>query len=288
MLRKQLSGCLCGVLLASAAVAPGARAATLVGDYQFQGSLASAPGTAGLALTDIAAGNAFQSDSVFGVSRQVGTFPLHNGYEMTPVAVDANTYSVVTTFRLDAVGGAPAYRRILDVSGGTPSENGLYVAANGTFNYYFSVAPIYESANAVFAAGTWATLALVRHVPGGATKGYVNGSLVLDANIAQGIPGGSLRFFKDAAAGTTDEDSAGAVSCIRVLNGLLTAGEVCRDRCQPELRAAGGEAGDAAGGVRGGTPQVQEEEGQTPPQRGSREEEKGEVQAKEAPEVGIS
>ena len=61
-----------GLLWASAA-----SAATLVGDYQFQGTRASAgPGPV---LTDIGAGNAFQTDTVMGAQRQVLAFPLHPG-----------------------------------------------------------------------------------------------------------------------------------------------------------------------------------------------------------------
>ena len=43
----------------------------------------------------------------------------------------------------------------------------------------------------------------------------------------------TLRFFKDDG---TSEESAGAVSCIRVYSGALTDAEVCGDRRQPDLR----------------------------------------------------
>ena len=65
-------------LIAASAWSSGASAATLTGDYQFQGTRASSgPGPT---LIEIGAGGStFVTDNVMGVSRQVHAFPLHSG-----------------------------------------------------------------------------------------------------------------------------------------------------------------------------------------------------------------
>jgi hypothetical protein len=203
--------------------ASAASAATLVGDYQFQGTRASSgPGPT---LLDVGGVNAFQSDSVQGTSRQVLRFPLHSGVQMFPAGIGGPTatYSAVTTFKLDAVDG---YRRILDPSPGNGNDRGLY-DHNGLLNIYPDGSAV-ESPVAVLAPNTWATVAVTTQ-PLTQTKVYLDGNPVVQSAASdETIPifSDTMRFFKDNDTATTNEDSAGAVSCIRVFQGVLSDSEV--------------------------------------------------------------
>jgi hypothetical protein len=208
-------------------LASSAPAATLLGDYQLQGTRSSSgPGSD---LTDVVGPDTFQTESVMGTSRQVLAFPLGSGVRMSPVGFGSATptYSVVTTFRLDAVDD---YRKILDSSGGI-SDDGIY-DHDGTADY-FGVNEF--TSGGVFSPGVYATVAILSEPPS-STKIFVNGSQVVDANETLPVTIDSLRFFVDDGT-TTDENSAGAVSCIRVFSGALTASEVsaigASPTCQP-------------------------------------------------------
>jgi OmpA-OmpF porin, OOP family len=211
-------------------IAPNVSAATLIGDYQFQGDRSSST-TGAAALSDLGSGsNAFQSDSVMGASRQVLAFPKGNGLQMSPVGFSANaSYSVVMTFRMTDVS---SYRRLLDFSNGT-SDIGVYVR-DGTLAYF---ALGTHQSGAVLANNTYATVGFVSDGSLMDSYLYANGAFVLDAATWSSITGGTLRFFKDAAAGTQDEESGGAVSCIRVYTGTLTAGEIASIGANPRCGA---------------------------------------------------
>ena len=205
--------------IAAALLAPAASAATLIGDYQLQGTRASSgPGPT---LTDIGAGpGAFTSESVMGTTRRVLVFPLHGGVQMSPTGLPTSTapYSVVTTFRLADVSG---YRRILDVTNGT-LDNGVY-DHNGLADYFRTASLDHEGPSVVFADDAYTTVAIIGTDPGFArTRVYVNGTPQVDYGEREAIVSDALRFFKD----NDTEDSAGAVSCIRVYSGALTAAEV--------------------------------------------------------------
>jgi hypothetical protein len=197
-----------------------AGAATLVGDYQLQGSLASSgPGPA---LTDVGSGNSFQSDTVMGTSRQVLTFPEGNGLQMNPTGLpNPGQYSEVLTFRFATV--APNYYRVLDsLAGGGAVDSGLYVR-DGRLDFYDqSSSTDFESTSVDFPSYTYATAAMVMVGFPTGTKIYLNCAPVAtfpgDYNLGSDI----LRFFKDNGG----EESAGAVSCIRVFSGALTDAEV--------------------------------------------------------------
>jgi hypothetical protein len=218
--RVRLGSTLGGIaVLAALFSVPSASAATLIGDYQFQGTRSSSvPGAA--ALTDIGTGpNTFQAESVMGPSRQVLAFPQGNGLQLSPVGFSANaSYSAVMTFRMTDVSG---YNRILDFSNGA-SDSGLY-AHNGKLDYFGlsdTESPV------VLANNTYATVGFVSDGTLMDSYLYANGTFVKDAATWSSITANTLRFFKDATGGTANEESAGAVSCIRVYTGTLTAGEM--------------------------------------------------------------
>jgi hypothetical protein len=201
-----------GLLGASAA-----SAANLTGDYQLQGTRnSSGPGPA---LADIGvSGNAFQSDTVFGTSRQVLHFAEGGGVQMSPASVGAGAYSVVTTFRFDNVDG---YRRILNPHDDSSLDRGIYVK-DGLAAIYPDGDEV-DSTSPVFSPETYATVAMTS-APPTRTKIYVNGALVAQAAETISVDSDNLRFFKDNGFGT--EQSGGAVSCIRVFNGVLSDAEV--------------------------------------------------------------
>jgi Concanavalin A-like lectin/glucanases superfamily len=213
------------VAIATALWASSASAATLIGDYQFQGTRGSSgPGPT---LLDVGGVNSFQSDSVFGTSRQVLRFPLHSGVQMSPAGIGGSTapYSAVTTFRFDTIDGN--YHRILDPTPGQTIDRGIY-ELGGKVEIYPDGDNV-DSPQIVFAPNTYATVA-VTSAPPTQLKVFVNGALVAQAAQAnQTIPvvSDTLRFFKDNDSGANNtEDSAGDVSCIRVYSGLLSDSEV--------------------------------------------------------------
>jgi hypothetical protein len=224
----------CALVLGAALLASSASAATLVGDYQFQGTRASSgPGPA---LTDIAAGNAFQTDNVMGSSRQVLAFPQHSGVQMTPSVGNGSVpYSVVTTFRLDNVSNTvpTSYRRILDPSN-TTADAGFYTY-QGMADYYGDTIDEVTSPSVVFADNVYATVAITS-LPPTASLIYVNGNQVVTAPETLPVVADTLRFFKDDGS-PSDEESAGAVSCIRVYGGTLTAAEVAAIGASPDCIA---------------------------------------------------
>jgi hypothetical protein len=245
-LASRLALILCLASVAAILPAQVASAATPVGEYQLQGSLASTGGV-GPTLTNLGAGtNAFQSDTVNGTSRQVLAFPQHNGLQMSPLGLTPSSdLSVVTTFRLDSVGGGDNYERILDLSNNT-SDDGLY-AHNGKADVFvFGDGMDHESTAVVFANNTYATVAYVTGGPAVHTNVYVNGALAAEYPGFLPLTGDTLRFFKDAAAPTQNEDSAGAVSCIRVFSGQLTDAEVGAIGASPTCSAPAAPAPPAA------------------------------------------
>jgi hypothetical protein len=197
-----------------------ASAATLVGDYQLQGTRAST--VPGPALTDIAGGNAFQAENVMGTSRQVLSFPLHSGVQMTPsVGTGDVPYSVVSTFRLDRIATNPdsSYVRLLDPSNGI-EDLGFY-SYDGKADYYGNDSDVF-SANVDFSDNAYVTVAMTS-LPPALSRVYVNGALAVSAPDIQPVASDTLRLFKDD---NDSEESGGAVSCVRVYTGALTDDEV--------------------------------------------------------------
>jgi hypothetical protein len=198
-----------------------ASAATLVRDYQFQGTRdSSVPGGP---LIDVSGSNSFQPDTVMGVPRQVLAFPQASGVQISPTGLGGSTspvYSAVATFRLDTVAG---YERILDPSDGT-NDLGYYIH-DGKARYVGSAGV--DPSNVVFADSVYATVAITSQPSPARTRFYVNGSLQFDDPSTEPVIADTLRFFKDNVTGaSTGEESAGAVSCVRIYSGVLSDAEV--------------------------------------------------------------
>lgn len=115
------------------------------------------------------------------------------------------------------------YARILDATNGT-SDTGLY-DNDGSLDFYGGM-DFQQGPPGVFADNAYVTIALT--APGG-TNGYVNGVQNNSYPGLYAVMGNTLRFFKDDG----DEDSAGAVSCIRVYDGALTDAEVAAIGASP-------------------------------------------------------
>jgi hypothetical protein len=196
--------------------ASSASAATLVGDYQLQGTHASSgPGPA---LTDIGSGNAFQSDTVMGVQRQALAFPEGGGLQMSPAGLGGGDYSEVVTFRFDTSDG-PNYNRVLDSTDGG-ADTGFYTLS-GSLDFY-DAEGFDHSSTPLLSDDIYATVAVVVRNSAPDVRGFVNGNPVIDFPEGYPIVADTLRFFKDDGA----EDSAGAASCVRVYSGALTDAEV--------------------------------------------------------------
>jgi hypothetical protein len=230
------AGGIVGVLVAVAIVLGGgesADAATLKANYQLQGSLASAVGGAP-DLVDLGTGNRFRFESVDGVRRQVLRFPEGNGLALsTSGLVDSRSYSVVLLFRLDDLGG---YRRILDFSDST-EDDGFYD--------YFGHAVIFnrsgDGTRGIVFDESYAQVVLTSAPAANDSQrvvAYVNGAKVVAATTSKGfdLGRGALRLFQDNTSGSAGgEESAGALACLLVYDGVLNGDEVGQLATEPAL-----------------------------------------------------
>jgi hypothetical protein len=213
----------------------GASAASLRAEYRFQGDLASEVAGAP-ELVNIGRGNRFAFERVDGLGRhQVLSFPEGNGLSLaTAGLVDPTSNSVVVVFRLTDTSG---YRRILDFAGGI-SDIGLY-NLDGRVVLYGG--DDHDANRNIVLGDSFVQIALTNAAaPGGSERAtaYVNGAEVDAATVSKGLDLGSgvLRFFRDNTSGAfTGEESSGAVSCILVYDGTLTAGEVRQVAGDPTL-----------------------------------------------------
>lgn len=221
---KGLVGVLAAALVLLAG-SEGASAATLKASYQLQGDLVSEISGAP-ELTELGAGNRFEFDVINGVRRPVFAFQEGGGLSLSTAGlVDPSSHSVVMLFRLDEVS---RYRRLLDFSGGA-SDNGLYNLFGRVALYHRGIAAI--SPGAVF-GNSFVQLTLTNAAASGnsvKTTVYVNGVAMAIATTSDGfdLGSGTLRFFTDNATGVgANEESAGAIACVLVFDGTLTADEV--------------------------------------------------------------
>jgi hypothetical protein len=148
--------------------------------------------------------------------------------------VDPTNNSVVVVFRLATTSG---YRRILDFAAGV-SDTGLY-NLDGRVVLYGG--PDSDASPKGLLGDSYAQIALTNAAaPGGSEQAtaYLNGVEVAAAWISVGFDLGSgvLGFFHDNTSGAyPGEESSGAVSCILVYDGTLTANEVRRVADDPTL-----------------------------------------------------
>jgi concanavalin A-like lectin/glucanase superfamily protein len=199
--------------------AQAASAATLKGDYRFEGTLDSSCCGAP-ALTNLGQ-NSFAQEVVGGSARTVLAFPLSSGVSMPAGVIAGDSYSITVQFRLQDITG---YRRIVDFSTST-SDRGLY-DLSGQLNFY----PIATGSSSPppIAANSYAHVVLTRDAAG-QVVGYVDGDeeITFGDSVGNAVfpPGTDVRFFKDDTV-IGGEESAGAVARIRVYDGALTAAEV--------------------------------------------------------------
>lgn len=231
---RGIVGALVAALLVLGAVGSGsAGAATLKANYQLQGDLTSVVGGAP-SLTDLGLGNRFVRERVDGVDRQVLRFPKGNGLALsTSGLVDPRSYSVVLLFRLDELN---RFRRILDFSDST-SDNGFYD--------YSGNAVIYGSDGGATRSGivfddSYAQVILTSAPAGDSQRvvAYVNGTEVVAATAPKDftLDPGTLRLFQDNTKGPAGgEESAGALACLLVYDGVLNAEEVGQLTADPTL-----------------------------------------------------
>ncbi|HEX5719235.1 MAG TPA: LamG-like jellyroll fold domain-containing protein, partial [Thermoanaerobaculia bacterium] len=230
---RGIVGALIAALIALGATGV-ASAATLKASYQLRGTLSSdVPGAPD--LTSLGAGNSFISEEIDGVSRQVLAFPKGNGLALnTTGLVDPRSYSVVVLFRLAELGG---YRRILDFSDST-SDDGFYNFSGKAVIYGGGAA----SRGVVFGE-SYAQVTFTSTPAGGDSAAqrvvaYVDGSQAASATAPEGfqLAAGALRLFQDNTSGPAGgEESAGAVACVLVYDGALSAAEVEQLAAEPTL-----------------------------------------------------
>jgi concanavalin A-like lectin/glucanase superfamily protein len=206
-------------LLVLAVTTQTASAATLKGDYRFEGTLGSSCCGAP-PLTDLGP-NSFATETVGSTSRTVLRFPLSSGVSLPAGVIAADSYSIAVQFRLEEITG---FRRLVDLSTST-SDRGLY-NLSGQLNFY----PIATGSTfpAPIQANEYAHVVLTRDAAG-EVRGYVDGNEEIGFTDSFGDavfpPGTDVRFFKDDAV-VGGEESAGAVARIRVYDGALTPAEV--------------------------------------------------------------
>ena len=196
-----------------------ASAATLRGDYRFNGTLDSsccgAPPLANLGP------NSFGQEAVGSSSQTVQRFPLSSGVSLTAGVIPSDSYSIAAQFRLEEVAG---FRRLVDFSTSS-SDRGLY-NFSGQLNFFPIVTG--SSTPEPIAANTYTHVVMTRDAAG-EVVGYVDGTEQIRFTDSSGDavfpPGADLRFFKDDAV-IGGEESAGAVARIRVYDGALTPAEV--------------------------------------------------------------
>lgn len=216
-----------GALLAALILVGGvndAEAATLKAEYRFQGDLASEIAAAP-DLANIGSGNRFASERINGIGlRQVLRFPDGNGLSLaTTSLISPTNNSVVVVFRLASTEG---YRRILDFADGV-SDAGLY-NLDGRVAIYGA----HSTSKDAVLNNSYAEIALTNAAAAGGSEqvtAYLNGTEVAAGKAASGfdLGSGQLRLFRDNTSGAfPGEESSGAVSCLLVYDGALTADEV--------------------------------------------------------------
>jgi hypothetical protein len=216
-----------GALIAVAAFVPSAPAASLVADYQFQGNFSSSGGGAG-PISPVG-GASFVNETVGCKQGKVLSFTKGSGLQLSTPSFAGGGYSVVMLFRLTDLSG---YRRIFGAGGAGATftnDNGLYardskmaVYDNSNLNNPF------QSPTPLFQPNAYGEVVLtVPDNKSSVVTAYFNGNQVAkDGADTAEFNAQGMRFFKDNDGANGTEDSAGAVSRIRIFSGELTPQEV--------------------------------------------------------------
>ena len=196
------------------------RQARVTADYRFENSLADSVGAAAELSAIGADATGFIDEAVLGQTRPVLTFDRGSGLALTPASVVIGSeYTIELVFRFDRLDG---WAKIVDFNDAT-EDCGLY-SLDGRMDFW----PITTGFGAALEADSYAHVVLTRDATD-TVVAYVNGARQLSfhdtGDIAVIDANDTLRLFSDDTT-TSNEDSAGAVSRIRLYDGPLTASEV--------------------------------------------------------------
>jgi hypothetical protein len=180
--------------------------ATLIHDYELNGTTADSLGGPNLTLNG-------------GTLAAAGyTFGMDQGPSLSGPGV-SNVYTIDLSFEIDATSG---FRKLIDYANKT-SDNGLY-NINGNLQLF----PLPTTA-AAFTPGTMVRLDVTRDASGN-FLGYINGTQVLSVTDSSSVgvvsPANILTFFTDDNATGGSEASSGFVNQVRIYDSVLSSTEV--------------------------------------------------------------
>lgn len=188
-----------------------------VADYLFDGNLNSAV-VGAPALTALASGQSFATESVRGQSEQVLLFPAGAGLllDATGLLTNNDQYTILLTVRLDNFIG---FRKLIDFNGGT-QDPGLYVQGS-TLRLY-----PYLGSQAAPITTLYYQIALVRE-SNGTARAYVDGAEMFrvdDTSFAVAVLNNSniFRLLADDTQSAGFEQSSGAIARLTLYNRALT------------------------------------------------------------------
>ena len=197
------------------AISGGANAATLLHDYQLNGTFADALG--GPSLVSSFGGTLTANNFIFGANQGLS---LSNGVTTN------NNYSIAMTFQFSDLGG---YRRIVEFKN-LGADTGLYNLSTALNFFAATTGPV----NA-FAPNINVDLALTRDGVTDLVTGYINGVQQISFTDTNNLavfsgPNNIMYFFRDDNV-VVGEASAGIVDRICVYDGALSAGQVRAGVC---------------------------------------------------------
>jgi hypothetical protein len=206
-----------------------------VATYTFNGNFnALEGGVPSLTSVDPLGTGAFQTETVFGVSRNTwhfdgSTTPANQGGLSldTTGLIPANNYSVEMVFEF--LGGTNAWRRILDVQN-RQSDNGFYVDPSN----HLDVFPVGGSGN--FTTGSFFDVFLTVDASNNVTAYFSGVSQFTDVTTVMDVnnPGNLMNFFLDnTVGGGQGEWAPGNISLLKVYNTALTAAQVAAETADP-------------------------------------------------------
>jgi hypothetical protein len=199
----------------SASCLAAAAQATLVADFELNGSLVNSAGTAATLTNNGATQTATGLD-----------FAINKGPTLSGLGALA-AYTIDMSFTLDALNGprGNGYIKLIDFSS-LIDDRGYYSHNNGHLNSY----PLSDSTDPVFTAGQPVRLTLSRDTAGLITA-HIDNALIYsqpdaDNRSLTAIDGlNPLTFFQDDVATAFGEASSGSVDYIRIFDTAITPGE---------------------------------------------------------------